>query len=388
MEIENGGVIKGRRLEWFNHKSCPSWGYKNTQTDTFAVLHPKNETQGEYYPLYVVFHSAGHSIYSTVPCILNEGDHDIYHVPDDMYGLFLDCCINKETDWWWGGLDPREAPDADRLGTELQPVENRVLATVEYVKEKYHINKNRVYAAGNSMGGSGALGIALNHGDVFAAVIANVPAGVGHAVERSSLLSDKVCNLPDPPVAVDYSAQNDSWSAGHEKLYEGMKKRKYSLIGYWGPFGHENNYKKILDVNDLVLCFNPLNLKLNEAYPVFTQTSTDDSLPWPGNLKSTESGQVNAFFVWKNIADSKDAFEMNIRLLRKEEWKTKRILPDIAETFVTFRRIQKFNITSGEDIIYTYADQKGTVKPDSDGLITIKLKISQNDEILKLEKRM
>ena len=388
MKIENGGVINGRKLEWFNHKTCSSWGYKNTQTDTFSVLHPKNEIPGEDYPLYVVFHSAGHSIYSTMPCILNEGDHDIYHVPDDMYGLFVDCYINRETDWWWGGLNPSEEPDADRLGMELQPVENRVLATVEYVKDKYPINKNRVYAAGNSMGGSGALGIALNHGDVFAAVIANVPAGVGHAVERCNLMSDNVCNLPDPPVAVDYSAQNDGWSAEHEKLYEGMKKRKYSLIGYWGPFGHENNYKKILDVNDLVLCFNPLSLKLNEAYPVFTQASTDDSLPWPSHLKSTESGQVNAFFVWKNIADSKDAFEMNIRLLRKEEWKTKRILPDIAETFVTFRRIQKFNITSDEDVIYTYADQKGTVKPDFDGLITIKLKISQNDEILKLEKRI
>ena len=46
------------------------------------------------------------------------------------------------------------------------------------------INENRVYLCGISMGGSGTLGIGMRHGDTFAAVKANVPAGIEHVSDR------------------------------------------------------------------------------------------------------------------------------------------------------------------------------------------------------------
>jgi hypothetical protein len=85
--------------------------------------------------------------------------------------------------------------------------------------------------------------------------------------------------LPDPPIVIDYSGQNDGWSKGHDGFYAAMSNRKYPLIMYWGPFGHANNHANILKVNDLINSFDWLSVKKNEAYPVFTNTSTNDPLP-------------------------------------------------------------------------------------------------------------
>ena len=63
-------------------------------------------------------------------------------------------------------------------GGDPVPVERRVIDCVKWVIQTYEIDPNRVYLSGNSMGGSGTLGIGLRHGDVFAAIKANVPAGI------------------------------------------------------------------------------------------------------------------------------------------------------------------------------------------------------------------
>ena len=76
---EKDGFLTGRRIEWFHHTSLPEWGYAEEQTDTFTVLHPSGDCAAETYPLYVVFHSAGHDVYSTVACTWQPGNHDIYH---------------------------------------------------------------------------------------------------------------------------------------------------------------------------------------------------------------------------------------------------------------------------------------------------------------------
>lgn len=222
MKIKSGGIFTGRNLELFSQESDKSWGYAKPQTDTFAVLYPKDYKTDKSYPLCVVFHSAGHDVYSALMCLQTKGNHDIYHVPDNMFGLFLDCranapsdapanarttlCNNEEsTDWWWGGRSVIDPEVHERASTELQPVEKRILATVEWVTEKYGIDRDRIYAVGNSMGGSGALGIAMCRGDIFAAVKVNVAAGVYHMLDRCGYAKDSPedFTIPDPPVAVE-----------------------------------------------------------------------------------------------------------------------------------------------------------------------------------------
>ncbi|MDD6799516.1 MAG: hypothetical protein PUE85_03725 [Firmicutes bacterium] len=382
------GMLMGRKLEFFHHDTDPEWGYEEQQTDSFALIHPKDEESGEKYPLYVVFHSAGHDVYSTVGCTWAKGNHDIYRTPDNMFGLYLDCRANMN-DWWWGGINAHNEGDPKRSGTALQPVEKRALATVEWVLRNYPADRERVYAVGNSMGGSGALGVCLCRGDVFAAIKANVPAGVRHAADRCCLDTEapEGFKIPDPPVVVDYSGQNDIWSDGHETLYNCMRDKKYALVGFWGMFGHENDDEKIKKYNDLVNSFDISSVKRNEAYPVFTNSSTDDPIPWCTDRKSEASGQVNAFFRWKVLNDSAEQFEIELRLLREDEFSSSFVFPEVSEADVSFRRVQNFKVSENETLDWSFGSAGGVINADENSLITVpRLSITKKPAVLRIKR--
>ena len=191
-EREKESVFTERKLEVFKHGTKGEWGYAATQRDTFLVLHPKQAHRNA--PLYVVLHSAGHDVHSCLACTTTIGNHDIYHAPPEFFALYLDCRANRG-DWWWGD-DKFKTPD-------VSPTDKRVIDTVKWVIRQYDIDENRVYLCGNSMGGSGTLGIGMRHGDVFAAIKANVPARVEHVSHRMYLPPQTVpadIALADPPI--------------------------------------------------------------------------------------------------------------------------------------------------------------------------------------------
>ncbi|MBT3380805.1 MAG: hypothetical protein HN742_01455 [Lentisphaerae bacterium] len=364
--------IAGRTTEVFRHGPRKEWGYRKYQDDTFIVVHPKIDR--EQAPLYVVLHSAGHSVWSAVKCTAQVGNHDIYRSPDDFYALYLDCRANKG-DWWWGGMHPRVADSMEKnSGGELGPTEKRVIGTVKWVIETYEIDPNRVYLCGNSMGGSGTLGIGVRHGELFAAIKANVPAGVEHVCDRMYLPPKGVpdgVTLPDPPVVIDYSGQNDHWSKGHERFAQGMNGRKYPLYLYWGPFGHANNHARIMRVNDLINSLDWLNIRKDEAYAVFTNASCNDALPWPDHLDNEGAGQVNAFFRWKTLADTADKLELSLYLVSSKDVKTRFTIPSGATADVSVRRIQAMQVKPGQAVSWSFGDLTGSVTADAEGVITV-----------------
>ena len=381
-------VIDGRPAEVFQHGVRPKWGYKQPQQDTFIVVHPKNERKNA--PLYVVLHSAGHDVVSCLKCTRTVGNHDIYRSPDDFYALYLDCRANRG-DWWWGGMHVGDAGLIQRnSGGDPTSVEKRVMDSIKWVLARYALDPNRVYLCGNSMGGSGTLGIGLRHGDMFAAIKANVPAGIEHASNRVYFPPESVpenVKLPDPPVVIDYSAQNDDWSKGHDRFVKAMNDRKYALYFYWGPFGHANNHAAIERVNDLVNTFDWLSVKKNEAYPVFANASGNDKLPWPEDLKSKTPGQINAFFRWKNITDAKERLEMSLFLATPATLKTTFEIPKEASADVSLRRLQNTHFTHDESFKWTFGKAHGEGKADVNGLITIPgIKITSEPTMLTVRK--
>jgi predicted esterase len=367
----------GRKLDTFQHGVKKEWGYAAPQRDTFLVLHPKQAKA--HAPLYVVLHSAGHDVHSCLACTTKVGNHDIYHAPQDFYALYLDCRANNG-DWWWGSEKYK--------GPEVCPTEKRVIDTVKWVVKEYGLDENRVYLCGNSMGGSGTLGIGMRHGDVFAAVKANVPAKVEHVSSRMYFDAKTVpadVTIPDPPIVVDYSAQNDGWSKGHEAFIKAMNDRKYPLFMYWGPFGHANNHEAILKVNDLINSFDWLGVKKNESYPVFTNASTNDPLPWPDQLASKKSGQVNAFFRWTNVSDTADGIETKLFLVKAADLKTSFTIPTEATADVSLRRLQKLHVAPGATVSWTFGAAKGEVKADAQGCVTVPgLKITSEPTTLSV----
>src|SRR5581483_8869099 len=359
----------GRKLEVFQHGTRKEWGYAEPQRDTFLVLHPKEARANA--PLYVVLHSAGHDVHSCLACTAKVGNHDIYHAPPDFFALYLDCRANKG-DWWWG---INKYP-----GPERSPTDQRVIDTVQWVVQHYGLDENRVYLCGNSMGGSGTLGIGMRHGDVFAAIKANVPAEVKHVSSRMyfpPLQLPADVTLPDPPIAVDYSAQNDSWSRGHDTFVKAMNDRRYALFLYWGPFGHANNHENILKVNDLINSFDWLSVRKNESYPVFTNASTNDPLPWPDKLADKKAGQVNAFFRWKDVRETPDTLETSLFLVKPSELKTRFAIPAEATVDVSLRRLQMLRVRPGATVRWTFGSSGGEVRADADRCITVpRLKIT------------
>ena len=207
MKLANTSEQQGKTILRYEHESVPEWGYDNPQSDYFLVLPPKGEPKDR--PLQVVLHSAGHSGDAVLKQSFQKPGwfHNV-GLPD-QYVLYLDCRKNQGTDWWWGV--GKNNVKGGKYKDEYTPAEKRFLTTIEWVIEKYQIDRNRVYLSGVSMGGSGSLGIGMCRGDIFAAVNVKVPAGVDHFNAR---VVDK--NVPDPPVMINFTSFKDSWSRGQE----------------------------------------------------------------------------------------------------------------------------------------------------------------------------
>ncbi|WP_254511644.1 hypothetical protein [Anatilimnocola floriformis] len=376
-QLSKDGEFGGRKLDTYQHGVREEWSYAAPQTDTFLVLHPT--APREKAPLYVVLHSAGHDVHSCLKCTAQVGNHDIYHAPADMCALYLDCRANKG-DWWWG-IEKYK-------GADICPTEKRVLDTVKWTIEKYGLDPNRVYLCGNSMGGSGTLGIGMRNGDVFAAIKANVPARVEHVSSRMYFPPQTVpadVKLPDPPICVDYSAPNDTWSKDHDKFAAAMNERKYPLFMYWGPFGHANNHANILKVNDLINSFDWLNVKKNEAYPVFTSASTNDAQPWPDKLMEKAPGQINAFFRWKPVSETADSAEVSLFLTKADDLKTTFTIPAEATADISLRRLQQLKVAPNQKVKWTFGSASGEVAADASGVVTVpQLKITAEPQTLKV----
>jgi hypothetical protein len=151
------------------------------------------------------------------------------------------------------------------------------------------------------------------------------------------------------------------------------------LILAWGPFGHTAFGSKIAEspLCSIAMEFPWLEIRRNEAYPALTRASSDQKSPWlnaPADFD--DSGQINAYFRWKNQQDTAEKFAIELWIAHPMVKNPPGIMPDIAMADVTLRRLQKFPVTPG----MTYRWQtfqagrlirSGSVQPDATNLLTI-----------------
>ncbi len=385
--------IDGRIIERFTHQSPSQWGYKTPQTNYFYLVHPKKK--GRKAPLCVVLHSANRTALDYLGyCFLNRkvvpGDNPSDYgekIPDDFYGLFLD----SNNDEWWGWTNARS--DGKKYSKEPTPAENRALDTIEWVAKKYNMDRNRIYLTGVSMGGCGSLAIGMPHGDIFAALRVWVPAGTSYVSCRMGFappLSAEApkgawskpimkAGLPDPPLVFDLSASNDTWSKDQGVLQNMAFDAHLPLVVGWGPFGHTGSYSPVAKYPGCAeaLAFPWMEIRKNEAYPVFTRASTDQRPPWsnpPG--KTDESGQINGYFRWKSVTDMKSLVAMRLWLEHPEADKAAAIAPDESIADISLRRLQQFKVSYDHSYEWQLIRGKtpvasGTITPDEAGLLTI-----------------
>lgn len=427
-------TVGRRTLKWYEHAPDPAWGAAGNYTDKFTVAAPvSGEAAGA--PLVVQLHSrgggmpAGGILSQAKGCDAKEG---VYRAPDEAYVLALDSMRDQNVqqnktnpDFWWGGSPKFCGPaknDVPRLRLKEQPCAMRVMDTIEWVVRTYKIDRNRIYLCGNSMGGQGALALGLPHGDVFAAVEANVPATIWYPVARMGFVKDDGSDdsafdpaaFPDPPVCYEWSGSDDVWSRDHEVLYRNMAAHRYFYMGVWGDYGHCGDVNAARAKNDLVEKFDYLQIRKDAAYPVFTKASCDDQLPWPFSVWKPQvnnwggwagdigggtqraiavgakpAGQVNAFFRWKNVKDEEKVLSMELRIATAEELGTTQFTPPASATAdVSFRRIQKGKVAPGQTVKWRIGGKggkTGSVTADENGLVTIpEMTITQKPQLVEL----
>lgn len=353
-------VVAGRKVVRFEHASQDQWGYDVPQRDVFFVAYPKDPSVGKV-PLRVSLHSAGGSGESEMPGNIKARGQSTF------YELFLDCHRNRATDWWWGWHAIRRTPE--RYADDLCPTEKRVLATLSWVQANFDIDPDRIYLQGTSMGGSGSLGLGLFRGDLFAAISVCVPAGADHAVYRVAGRQDSA-----PPPLFNFSSQTDRWSKGQEALIALCQTNRYSLAFAWGPYGHINDIGKF---HAAVADFPWLSIRKNEAYPVFTRASSDNTYPGFKNTQlPAQQGQINGFFRWKNLEDSPQRFVIELRLATAADLKSPVVMPVEAVADVTLRRLQRFQVAPLGNVVWRLTAegrtlQAGKATADGTGLLTL-----------------
>ena len=371
LKMVRGFEQNGRKVLRYEH------GEKGKESEKYFFVLPCEGVRNP--PLRVMLHHAGGSGEQALKEAYSAKHRHQYG--DKNFAIVYLDCRNERSDWWWGwhGIKKNKA----KYTKELYDTEQRVLDTVEWVIKDQKIDRNRVYLSGRSMGGSGSLGIGYCRGDIFAAMLVNVPAGAEHVMFRL-----KNSNYPAPPPTVNTSSQTDGWSRGQEDLLAYCRRNKLPVIFAWGPFGHASRPDM---ANRAVYDFPWLSIVKNEAYPVFTDADSDETYPGHKNRKGKhQNGQINAYYRWKNITDTDKNFAMALRLVKNEELGKREDIPEQSTADVTLRRLQAFKVKKGRSYAWRFARsgkvlQGGEIQPDKKGLLTIpRVKIEASPAQLRI----
>ncbi len=351
------GVIR------YEHKMLSQWGFsKKEQENYFLVVEPRKPNKLSR-PLMICLHSAGGNGLSESPRNIQR----VHKAGDEFFGLLLNC---PKTEWWWGANKIKKNPE--KYKKALTATENCLLETIEWVIQKYNIDRTRVYLRGISMGGSGSLGLAMVKGELFAAVYVQIPAFTAHSRFRLPMSPGNI------PYIVSMFSHMDKYSEDMETFFDVAKKEKLGLTSAWGPRGH--NWKiHEKEMPPEVYEFPWLSLRNNQAYPVFLNCSADDKFPGFKGKGKEQIGQINGYFRWCVSADQEDAFRIQLRLVNDFELTRKPLkpIPETVTTDIALRRVQNFTLIPGKRCAWLFEEDgkllsSGTVTVDSKGLVTIK----------------
>jgi hypothetical protein len=420
-------TLDGRTIEHFVHGPRDTWGYpapigdewafhatgesgaENQNHNTFYVVSPKVPRDNA--PLCVVLHSANRTAYNYLSFdslgIKADGVQDpttvMTHSPDDFYVLYL----NSTNGEWWGRNAALSSDDFKNHINTPAPAERRVLDTIEWVVQQRHIDRNRIYLCGVSMGGCGTLGIGMPNGNIFASIRAAVPAGTNYASYRfggfspipalDASAADLAAwkkraaglGLPDPPVICDFSSQEDGWAATQPPLVYAAEYGHLPFVLTWGRFGHSTFAERMFPetICQVGLVFPWLEIRKNEAYPVFTHASCNEVNPWiNAPIEFHIAGQMNAYFRWKNVTDTPDHFALQLWIdhpkipgptaAEGQPAGQPVDMPNTATSDITLRRLQQFKIQPATTYAWKISSNgavlaSGEAKPDESNLLTI-----------------
>jgi pimeloyl-ACP methyl ester carboxylesterase len=325
-------------------------------------------------------------------------------------------------DWWtgyhelfWTGRPLRSKADWEQ-GVVKAYSQRRMLSFLDWAATQWDTDRNRVFAAGNSMGGSGAIKLAVR----FPRRIAWAVSWVGSHIPRQTpqFVDSYIAVYGDPEWKVafedgspvwDYfddtwylrrypnretsfitfsNGKNDSaigWPQAVE-FYRALQETKRPHLFVWGQDGHGQRAFMPQAGGERLM---PIDIRVDQSLPAFTRCSLDDN---PGNGEpgnGNPAGQVNLYLYWetKGIVDDPDRWEITVGLIDAAP-------KDVSSVDITPRRLQSLRANPGERLRWTNTSlphkkviQSGEAVADQWGLITLHdITVGKGKNRIKLSK--
>lgn len=309
-------------------------------------------------------------------------------------------------DWWTGYHErlgtgqPLKTKD-DWLKAAVRPyTQRRMLSFLEWVKMQWEVDLTRTFAAGSSMGGSGAIMLALRFPEQIAWTVSWVGIHIPNMSPQFKSSYEMVYGAPDLGVRFedgtpvwDYfndvwylrrypdkdvgfitfsNGKNDTsigWSQAVE-FYRALQETRQPHLFVWGQEGHNQRAYMPGGGGERVM---PIDIRTNQSLPAFTNCSLDNN-PGTGDPGNGDaSGQINAYLYWEpnSIIDRPERWEITAGLIEGAP-------QDSAAVDITPRRRQQFRARPGDHFTWSNtslhsnkAIQSGQVMTDQWGLITL-----------------
>jgi predicted peptidase len=156
----------------------------------YAVFVPRRLKKDEPMPLVIALHGAGGAPESILNPLAAAAEKHRYIVAAPM----------GYTATGWYGFERRIAGQAERETSRLSEMD--VMSVLSMVRAEYNIDPRRIYVVGASMGGVGAVHLAMKYPDIWAAVGAISPAITAN-------VPDEFSNYSGAPVVVLHGDHDD-----------------------------------------------------------------------------------------------------------------------------------------------------------------------------------
>ena len=308
----------------------------------------------------------------------------------------------KAISTFWMGYNPRIAESL--LGPEFQCdnyTERLLLHLIRWVKEYYGTDPAAVYITGGSMGGTGAIQLAMHFPKEFAAVSAKVPiysytwkpsqvggntsawrmqCSVGKFSQKNpARMTDGTDLLEylngarsiaraevDMPAIFACNGRRDKsmpW-ANNPPFFKAADQARQFLSVYWNNGFHgmagdmPDDMKRGMDFPSL------FRFRLDSLFPVFSKCS-DNRNYGSGDIEDGDLvGWLNRGIRWKTLADEPGCCRITLSVSHPEIK-----YPVTAD--VTIRRRQKFLPKTGETVRVKIGGKETELKIGADGLLTI-----------------
>ena len=306
-------------------------------------------------------------------------------------------------DWWTGyhekfGDASLRTPEDWRRGVVRPYTQTRLLSFVDWLGTTMQLDSTRTFTAGTSMGGSGALMLAIRHPSRIAWSISWVGVHIPASSPKFRGSYESVFGKPEygvkfedgtpvwdyyddawylrryPDRDIGYltfaNGKNDAgigWPQAVEFL-KALQETRQPHMFVWGQGGHGQRARMPANGNERDM---PLDIRTDRSLPAFTRSTLDDDPGSGAPDRGAPQGQVNAYLTWQpaTIVDEPDKWSVSIgvdaRSPRAE-----------GSVDVTPRRLQRFKPRPGEIVQWSSSRgslviQRGEAIVDRWGLITL-----------------